>query len=112
MATQPQRAEYSNHVWTYDILFDRLADGRPFKTLSILDEFTRECLGVLVAPPILSQDVIAFLNGIFQQRSTPVFSAIRQRQRIYGRTCANLACSKESWTCFYSTRTTLEEWLH
>jgi len=44
---RPQQAEYPNHGWTYDILFDRLADERLFKTLSILDEFTRECLGIL-----------------------------------------------------------------
>lgn len=68
----PQQAEYPNHVWTYDILFDRLADGRLFKTLSVLDEFTRECLGILVATSILSEDVIAFLAGILQQRSAPV----------------------------------------
>lgn len=69
----PQQAEYPNHVWTYDILFDRLADGRPFKTLSVLDEFTRECLGILVATSILAQDVIAFLAGILKQRNAPVF---------------------------------------
>lgn len=69
----PQQAEYPNHVWTYDILFDRLADGRAFKTLSVLDEFTRECLGILVATSMLAQDVIAFLDGILQQRSAPVF---------------------------------------
>lgn len=69
----PQQAESPNHVWTYDILFDRLADGRPFKTLSILDEFTRECLGILVATSIRAEDVIAFLAGILQQRNAPVF---------------------------------------
>lgn len=69
----PQQAESPNHVWTYDILFDRLADGRPFKTLSVLDEFTRECLGILVATSILAEDVIAFLGKILQQRSAPVF---------------------------------------
>ena len=69
----PQQAEYPNHVWTYDILFDRLADGRPFKTLSILDEFTRECLGILVATSILAENVIAFLANILQQRNAPVF---------------------------------------
>jgi transposase InsO family protein len=69
----PQQTEYPNHVWTYDILFDRLADGRPFKTLSVLDEFTRECLGILVATSILAQDVIAFLAGILKQRNAPVF---------------------------------------
>jgi len=69
----PQQAEYPNHVWTYDILFDRLADGHPFKTLSVLDEFTRECLGILVATSILAQDVITFLSGILQRRNAPVF---------------------------------------
>jgi putative transposase len=71
--SQPQQAEYPNHVWTYDILFDRLADGRQFKTLSILDEFTRECLGILVATSILAQDVIAFLAVVLQKRDAPVF---------------------------------------
>jgi len=70
---RPQQAEYPNHVWTYDILFDRLADGRPFKTLSILDEFTRECQGILVATSILAEDVIAFLDEIMKKRSSPVF---------------------------------------
>jgi transposase InsO family protein len=69
----PQQAEHPNHVWTYDILFDRLADGCPFKTLSVLDEFTRECLGILVATSILAEDVIAFLSGILQQRNAPIF---------------------------------------
>lgn len=72
-APVPQQAEYPNHVWTYDILFDRLADGRPFKTLSVLDEFTRECLGILVATSILAEDVIAFLSGVLKQRNAPVF---------------------------------------
>jgi transposase InsO family protein len=70
---RPQQAEYPNHVWTYDILFDRLADGRPYKTLSVLDEFTRECVGILAATSILAEDVISFVDEIMQQRSSPVF---------------------------------------
>lgn len=70
---RPQQAEYPNHVWTYDILFDRLADGRPYKTLSVLDEFTRECVGILTAASILAEDVISFVDEIMQQRSSPVF---------------------------------------
>jgi transposase InsO family protein len=72
-AAQPQQAEYPNHVWTYDILFDRLAVGKQFKTLSILDEFTRECLGILVSHSILAQDVIAFLTVILKNRPAPAF---------------------------------------
>ena len=72
-SSRPQQAEYPNHVWTYDILFDRLADGKQFKTLSILDEFTRECLGILVSHSILAQDVIALLTKILNHRSAPAF---------------------------------------
>lgn len=72
-AARPQQAQYPNHVWTYDILFDRLADGRPFKTLSVLDEFTRECHGILAAASILAEDVITFLDEIMRKHGTPVF---------------------------------------
>lgn len=70
---RPHQAEYPNHVWTYDILFDRLANGTLFKTLSILDEFTRECVGILVSTSILAQDVITFLAGALENRSAPAF---------------------------------------
>lgn len=70
---RPKQAEYPNHVWTYDILFDRLADGRPFKTLSVLDEFTRECAGILAATSILAEDVISFVDEIMKKRNAPVF---------------------------------------
>ena len=72
-ARTPQQAEYPNHVWTYDILFDRLAEGRPFKTLSILDEFTRECPAILVATSILAEDVIALLIAAIAMRGAPAF---------------------------------------
>lgn len=69
----PQQARYPNHVWTYDILFDRLANGRQFKTLSVLDKLTRECLEILVSTSILAQDVIAFLKTMMKDRSAPAF---------------------------------------
>jgi len=67
------QATHRNHVWTYDILFDRLADGRLFKTLSILDEFTRECLAIHVAPSIRANDVIAVLQRTMHQHGHPQF---------------------------------------
>lgn len=70
---RPHHAEYPNHVWTYDLLFERLANGKQFKTLSVLDEFTRECLGILAAHSIHAQDVIAFLGNILKNRPTPAF---------------------------------------
>jgi putative transposase len=70
---RPHQAEYPNHVWTYDILFARLADGRPFKTLSILTEFTRECPAILVATSILAKDVISLLTSVIAVYGTPAF---------------------------------------
>mgnify|MGYP001578410092 CR=1 FL=1 len=70
---RPCQAEHPKHVWTYDILHDRLADGRPFKTLSVLDEFTRECVAILVAHSIQAEDVIALLRQVFRHRGAPEF---------------------------------------
>ena len=72
-SSRPQQAEYPNYVWTYDILFDRLANGRQFKTLSILDEFTRGCQAILVATSILAQDVIALLATVIKRQGAPAF---------------------------------------
>ncbi len=68
-----QQATHRNHVWTYDILYDRLADGRVFKTLSILDEFTRECLAIHVAPSIRARDVLTVLQRTMQHHGRPQF---------------------------------------
>lgn len=70
---RPCQAEHPKHVWTYDILHDRLADGRPFKTLSILDEFTRECVAIFVAHSIQADNVIAVLCQVFRHRGMPEF---------------------------------------
>jgi putative transposase len=70
---RPCQAEYLNHVWTCDILFDRLADGRTFKTLRVLDEFTRECPAIFVATSIRAPNVLAVLRKLFRQREAPAF---------------------------------------
>jgi putative transposase len=61
---RPHRAEYPDHVWTYDILEDQLADGSTFRMLCVLDEFTRECLAIHVARTIRAADVIRVLQAI------------------------------------------------
>jgi transposase InsO family protein len=70
---RPHRATGRNHVWTYDILYDRLANGRQFKTLSILDEFTRECLAIHVAASVRAADVITVLGRTMQHHGQPQF---------------------------------------
>jgi transposase InsO family protein len=43
------RPERPNHVWSYDFVEDRTHDGRKFRMLNVIDEFTRECLAIRVA---------------------------------------------------------------
>jgi putative transposase len=50
-----------NHVWAYDFVFDTCADGRTLKCLTVIDEFTRECLAIDVAGEIRSGRVIDVL---------------------------------------------------
>ena len=66
-----KRAEYKNHVWSYDFVSEQTYDGRKFKILNVIDEFSRECLLSLVARRIRSQDVILALADLFLKHGTP-----------------------------------------
>ena len=68
---QAQAAEHKDHVWSYDFLLARTADGRAFRILTILDEFTRECLAILVNRRVTAQDVIDQLFQLFVLRGLP-----------------------------------------
>ena len=48
MQAERMRAERPRQVWSYDFIHDRLENGAGLKMLTVLDEFTRECLGILV----------------------------------------------------------------
>lgn len=65
------RPEHKDHVWSYDFMMDRTADGRLFKILNIIDEFTRECLVSFVARKIKTQEVIDQLFQLFVFRGIP-----------------------------------------
>lgn len=65
------RPEYRNHVWSYDFVSDQTHDGRKFKILNILDEYTIECLASFVARRIRSQDVILILADLFLRHGIP-----------------------------------------
>jgi putative transposase len=65
------RPEHKDHVWSYDFMIDHTADGRAFKILNIIDEYTRECLAILVARKIKNQAVIDLLFQLFILRGIP-----------------------------------------
>jgi len=65
------RPEYKNHVWSYDFVSDTTKNGKPFKILNIIDEFSRECLASFVQRRIRSQDVILVLADLFLKHGIP-----------------------------------------
>jgi putative transposase len=66
-----RRAESPNDVWCWDFVFDRTVSGSPLKWLSIVDEYTRECLALKVDRGITSEDVIDTLAVLFATRGVP-----------------------------------------
>jgi len=65
------RPEHKDHVWSYDFVMARTSDGRAFRILTMIDEYTRECLAMLVNRRITSMDVIDQLFQLFILRGVP-----------------------------------------
>jgi putative transposase len=68
---RPHPATGANQVWAYDFVFDATADGRQLKCLTVIDEFTRECLAIDVAGSIRSARVIDLLSKLVSLRGAP-----------------------------------------
>ena len=65
------RPEHKDHVWSSDFMTERTADGRAFRMLNIIDEYTRECLAIRVERRITSEDVLDKLYELFLLRGVP-----------------------------------------
>ena len=67
------RPERPNHVWSYDFVHGRTDDGRVYRTLNIIDEFTREALAIHVDRKLNSINVVDAPTGLFILRGPPAF---------------------------------------
>src|SRR5690554_782837 len=65
------RAERPNHVWSYDFVEDRTHDGRKYRMLNVIDEFTHEALAIRIDRKLNSTDVIDTLSDLFILRGVP-----------------------------------------
>ncbi|HPD07174.1 MAG TPA: IS3 family transposase [Candidatus Bipolaricaulis sp.] len=65
------RPERPNQLWTYDFLEDRTEDGKKLRILTVLDEYTRECLNITVGTSIPADKVIGILDWLFLTRGVP-----------------------------------------
>ncbi len=67
------RPLFKDHVWSYDFVATRTEDGRALRILTLIDEYTRECLALKVARRLRSQDVLEQLGYLFIYRGLPGF---------------------------------------
>ena len=65
------RPLYRHHVWAYDFVADRMHDGRPLKMLTVLDEYSRECLAIVVTRRLQADDVLQTLSELFAEHGPP-----------------------------------------
>jgi putative transposase len=65
------RPTHRDHVWSYDFLFDRTRDGRGVKIMTVIDEYTRECLALRAGRSLDSEDVLEVLDDLFMRRGIP-----------------------------------------
>ena len=65
------RPQHRNHVWAYDFVQDRTRDGKRLRMLTVIDEFTRECLAIKVARRLNSKDVLEVLAELMVVHGVP-----------------------------------------
>ena len=69
--TEMDRALYPNHVWSYDFVADQTIDGKRLRFLTVIDEFTRECLWIETGRFLNSHDVVRVLRQLVEGRGRP-----------------------------------------
>jgi putative transposase len=67
------RPEYRDHVWSYDFVHERTHDGHSLRLLTVIDEYSRECLAIEVGGKLTSHDVLQVLSDLFILRGTPAY---------------------------------------
>ena len=67
------RPERANHVWSYDFVSAMTHDGRTLRVLTLIDEYTRECIALRVARRLNSVEVIDTLADVMLGRGIPEY---------------------------------------
>ena len=68
-----RRAEYIDHLWSYDFAMDTTEDGRRLKMMPIVDEYSRECLALETERSITAAEVVEVLDRLFSERGEPAY---------------------------------------
>ncbi|MGI3171630.1 IS3 family transposase [Pseudooceanicola sp. C21-150M6] len=75
------RPTHPNHIWAIDFVHDKLSNGRSYKMLTVLDEYSREALCVAVRPKMNANDVLDALYPLLMKHGKPEF--IRSDNVLY-----------------------------
>ena len=106
---RPLPAVGANFIWAYDFVFDSCANGQQLKCLTVIDEFTRECLAIRVARRINSFGVIETMADVMLCQRRAGTYPIRQRRRDDGKDCTQLVCKAWSKDALHRARKPLGE---
>ena len=80
-----EAATGANQRWSMDFVAARLDDGRLFRILTVLDQYTRECVGILAKRSLSGQDVASVLDGALAERGRPVSITVDNGSEFAGR---------------------------
>ena len=69
----PTQATHGNHVWSYDFVADQTIDGRRLRCLTVIDEFTRQCLVIEISRSLTAADVKRVLTVLFEIYGQPSY---------------------------------------
>ena len=83
------RPQHKNHVWAYDFVMDRTHNGKAFRMLTVIDEYTHECLAIKVKRKLNSTDVLDCLAQLFYERGTPAHIRSDNGQNLSLLLCGN-----------------------
>ncbi len=106
------RAARKNHVWSYDFVHERTHDGRAFRLLTILDEYTRECLAIDVKRQMNHQDVLDRLAELFVDRGVPEFIRSDNGSEFTAQAVRGLAAGCWGKDLVHRAGQPLGEWVH
>ncbi|WP_299552898.1 integrase core domain-containing protein [uncultured Tateyamaria sp.] len=67
------RPTHPNHVWAINFVHDKLGNGRSYKLLTVLDEYTREALCVMVRLKMNASDVLDVMHRLLMKHGKPEF---------------------------------------
>jgi hypothetical protein len=105
------RPERPNHVWSYDFVAALTHDGRKLKILTLIDEYTRECLALRVERRLGSDAVIETLAAVMTTHGIPAHLRSNNGPEFIAQQFAAVAARRRCRTALHRGRQPLGEWL-